>query len=272
MSIYDGLTLVLSSVSTFATVYIGFRQLRQAAPASAAGSAATAPAYYAPPAQTAWPAPSHYPQAAPPAAPSHYPQAAPPTAPIPQPAAPPLGRATVPPPQPAPAPPYGAPHYQYQYPAPGAPAPMVRPAPVRLASILLFLAAAVQPVAMIAYYGLEYALNAETARKDLGSSGVSDLVVFGLVAVYCGLLGIFIARGNRGALWTVWVSAAIGVPFSLLAILGLLLQTVEPGQGNSPAGLLLVVAAYLVVAASALAAAAGLLLNQKARAFFFRRR
>jgi hypothetical protein len=198
------------------------------------------------------------------------------------------GRAAVPPQQAYPAQPYGPPQHgapqygapqygapQYQYPVPGAPAaPATRalPAPVRQASILLFVAAALQPLAMIAYYGLEYAINADTARKDLGNAGVSDLVVFGIIAVFCGLLGIFIVRGKRGALWTVWVSALIGVPFSLIAILGLLLQTVSPTEGQSPGSLLLVVAAYLVVVAVALAGSAILLLNAKARAFFFTRR
>jgi hypothetical protein len=265
MSLYDGLTLVLSSVSTFATVYIGFRQLRQAAPAAAA-AAGPAPMQYTPPAQAyghaqapaAWPAPSQHPQSAPPDMP---------TAPVPL----PQGRAAVPPqPAYAAAPQYGPP--QYQYPVTVAPAAPALPKPVRQASILLFVAAALQPLVMVAYYGLEYAINAETARTDFGNGGVSDLIVFALLAVSLGLLGIFIARGRRGALWTVWISALLGAPFSLVVILGLLIEAVKPAQGQPPGALMLVIAAYVIVIVVALNTAAILLLRAQAREFFFRKR
>jgi hypothetical protein len=236
MSMYEGLTLLLSMFSTFATVYIGFRQLRQAAPAPAA--AATHPmAYQVPPTYAA------------------------------SPPAPAMGRAPVTP-APAPYPAYGGPHYPVPAATPAQPGRRVRPGPVRAASILLFLAAALQPVTLLAYYGIEYAINAEAARTDLGGSGVTDLTIFGIIAVLCGILGILIARGSKGAVWTVWVLGALGVPFAGIAILGLLLNMVSPAADSGPVGLLLIVVAYLVVVSLALTVSACLLLNPKARAFF----
>jgi hypothetical protein len=260
MSWYEGLSLALSTFGTMATVFIGFRQLRQAAPAAA-------PAYPQHPAHGYGYGPAygvgsvHAPGGS--AVPAQYgpPPAGPPA---------PMGSA---------APPVYAPHAGYGTPpthgatagyAPTRPAGRVRPGSVRTASILLFLAAALQPVAMIAYYGLEYLIDADAASADARVSGVTDLTIFGILAVLCGVLGILVARGNRVGLWIVWVFGLLAVPFAGLAVLGLLIQMADPGS-RGPVGLLLVVLAYLIVISFALAASAAMLLGAKARAFFFAR-
>ena len=256
MSVYEGLSLALSTFGTMATVFIGFRQLRQAVPAARA----TTPAYYAAPAY------GH--------GPGYGPGQPPGQGAAPTPGRMEYGRAPVVPP-----PPYGAPPTHgwppayappSGYMAPGRPGARPRPGSVRLASIFLFLAAALQPVTMIAYYGLEYTIDSEAASTDVRNSGAADLTIFAIVAVLCGLLGILIARGNRVAAWLVWVFGALAVPFAALAFFGLLLQMVNP-DGETPVGLLVVVMLYLLVVSFALAASAVLLLNSKARTFFFQR-
>jgi hypothetical protein len=164
------------------------------------------------------------------------------------------------------APPFGAPEASR-----GLPARRVRPRSVRAASILLFITAALQPLTLFAYYGVEYAINAESAAADLSDAGVTDVTIFGVVAVLCGILGILIARGNRVAVWFVWVSGVLGVPFAALTVLGFLLILIDPTDEQGPVGLLLVVVAYLIVVSLALAASAGLLINSKARDFFFKK-
>jgi len=256
MSVYEGLSLALSTFGTMATVFIGFRQLRQAAPAPQAAT----PAYYAPPVHgqglAYGPVYAPRPGNAPPPGRMEY------------------GRAPV-----AAAPPYGPPPAHGGYPAYAPPAyaaavrPTVRPRPgsVRLASIFLFMAAALQPVTMIAYYGLEYAIDSAAASTDVRNAGAADLTIFGILAVLCGVLGILIARGNRVAAWVVWVFGALAVPFSALAFFGLLLQMIAPGTQPTSVALLVVVMVYLLIISFALAASAVLLLNAKARAFFFQR-
>jgi hypothetical protein len=146
-----------------------------------------------------------------------------------------------------------------------------RPQSVTVASILLFVAAALQPVAVIAYYGIEFAINAEAAATDLSDAGVRDVIAFGILAVLCGILGIFVARGKRTAAWLVWIFGLLGVPLAGVAVLGLVLLLLYPSADAEPAALIGVVVAYLIVVAVAIATSAILLLGSKARDFFFKR-
>jgi hypothetical protein len=306
MSLYEGLSLVLSTFGTIFTVVLGFRQLRQAAPAQA-GPAIPA-SYSAPPVHRPGPeygplpgagaAPSTYGTPPPPVrgmeygrapaspAPAMHPTSgapptygAPPTSGAPTYGAPTSGAPQAygtPPTSGAPQP-YGArpgyapPAYRPPGTVRGLPATRVRPRSVRTASILLFITAALQPVVLLTYYGVEYAINADTAATDFGTSGATDVIGFGVIAVLCGVLGILVARGNRVAVWFVWVFGVLGVPFALLSIVGTVLTLLEPSEDRDPVGLLLVVVAYLIVVSLALAASAALLINSKARDFFFKK-
>jgi hypothetical protein len=266
MSLYEGLSLALSTIGTLFTVYLGFRQLGRAAPATApaaslgvaapsAGWQAVAPrngTYPAPPT----PRPGRQYRPVPmPAAPAGYgPPGVVPTSPYP-----PTPAATWHPPAAAP-PAFRAP-----------PVPVrTRPKPVRTASVLLFAVAALQPVVLLTYYGIEFAMNAELASADFSDAGAADVAVFGVIAVLCGILGIFVARGSRVAAWCVWAGGVLAVPLAILGALGIVLAIVMPTEDQeAPAGLLAVVAAYLIVVSITIAWSAILLLNSKARAFFF---
>jgi hypothetical protein len=141
---------------------------------------------------------------------------------------------------------------------------------VRSASILLFVTAALQILLLLAYYGIEYAINAKTAAADLSNGGVGDAAFFGVVAVLCGILGILVARGNRIAVWFVWVFGLLGVPFAALATIGEILVMTDPTESHAPVALVAVTVAYLFIASFALAASAALLLDSKARDFVFK--
>jgi len=276
MSLYEGLSLVLSTVGTLFTVYLGFRQLGRAAPATASAAPATSLGVASPSAGGVYggvygaPRVATYP--APPAPSPGYqyrpaPTSGAPTAPTPygRPGAAPTSPYPPGPAVPWPAPAAAPPVYRTP------PAPVrVRPKPVRTASILLFVVAALQPVVLLSYYGIEYAMNAELASEDFSNAGVADIAVFGLLAVLCGILGIFIARGSRVAAWCLWASGVLAVPLAILGALGIVLAMVTPteDQATHP-GLLAVVAAYLIVVSIAIAWSAILLLNSSARAFFF---
>jgi hypothetical protein len=264
MSLYEGLSLALSTFGTMVTVYLGFRQLRPAVPVPAQALSSEPPSHLPPPTH----GPGHGYALGPAAGTATSPSNAP-SAPAP---ATVYGRAPVAP-FPASVPTYGGPTTYGAPPAvlPGMPARRVRPTSVRAASILLFVTAALQPVTMLAYYGIEFAINADAAATDLSGSGVSDVTIFGVVAVLCGILGILVARGNRVAVWLVWVFGVLGVPFVALTIVGFLLILLDPNAEQSPVGLLVVVVVYLVIASLALSASAGLLLNSKARDFFFKK-
>jgi hypothetical protein len=264
MSLYEGLSLVLSMFGTMFTVYLGFRQLRQTAPAIEAVPAGPV-AYGAPPLTGFGPGQRPAPAPGFGGPPSAYGVAPAPTH---------AGQRGWTPVSPAPVrgPTYGAPRPQGgQYPVPGWPMRRVRPQSVKAASILLFVAAALQPIALLAYYGIEFAINAEAATTDLDAAGVVDVTVFGIVAVLCGILGILVARGNRVAAWVVWILGVLGVPFSALTVFGLLLTLLYPSEGQDPASLLAVVVIYLIVVSLAIVASAGLLINAKARDFFFKK-
>jgi len=317
MSLYEGLSLVLSTFGTLFTVYIGFRQLRQA-PAGAAPLPAGPPAQYlAPPGHLPGPgyrpdpargmagapvhgmagamgsAPVHGMGGAPPAhgvapvpaaptlygrapvSPSPYPTSGAPTSGAPISGAPISGAPTSGPPRPYGGPysgPYNAPYGARYAVAAAIPARRVRPKSVTVASVLLFIAAALQPVTLLAFYGIEYAIDPEAAAEDLSGAGVVDVTVFGIIAVLCGIIGIMVARGSRVAAWIVWILGLLGVPFALLTIFGLLYTLINPTEGQDPAGLLAVVVVYLIFVFVAIAASAALLINSKARGFFFYKR
>lgn len=310
MSLYEGLSLVLSTLGTLFTVYIGFRQLRQ--PAGAQPVPAGAPHYLAPghgPGAGYRPEPVRGTGGAPvygaaggmggappaygvaqvptgptlygraPVAPSPYPTSGAPVSGAPISGAPISGAPTSGAPTSGPPRPYGGPYsgaYNAPYGAPFAPAAAVparrvRPKSVTAASVLLFIAAALQPLTLLAFYGIEYAIDAEAAAEDLSGAGVVDVTVFGIIAVLCGIIGIMVARGSRVAAWIVWILGLLGVPFALLTIAALVFTLLSPAEGQDPAGLLAVVVIYLVFVFVAIAASAALLINSKARDFFFKR-
>jgi hypothetical protein len=278
MSLYEGMSLVLSTVGTMVTVYLGFRQLRQAAPAAtpaappgvaapAAGSAGAPPglaSYTAQPTHRPGPEHSRVPASGAGAGSTAYGVGWMP--------APPYGRAPAPTPAslPAPAqyPTSGAPQAYGAPPAHRAPHPRlrVRPTSVRAASILLFVAAALQPVPLFANYVIAYAIN---AAAPSGVFSAANVTIVGVVAILCGILGILLARGSRVAAWCVWVSGLLEVPFAAAAILRVLAGHAAPGEELAAGLWKTAVLAYLVVVSLAIAASGIMLINSEARAFFF---
>jgi uncharacterized integral membrane protein len=154
VSLYEALTLVVSSVSTLSTVYIGVRQLRQNAPRPLAVSGLPAP--YGP----------------------------------------------------APNPP-GLYRPVRQLPTRSV-ATLRRPS-VTVASLLLFVAAATHPLMVAVYYTIRFATAPTEAAAELSDEGVVDVLVFGGVAFLTALLGVFVVRSNRVAVWCVWVVGALAL-------------------------------------------------------------
>jgi hypothetical protein len=248
MSVYEALSLIVSTMGTLGSVYVGVRQLRQAAPAAAAPVAPppSGPTY-GPPAASA--PPTAY---APPAHPTAYPPPAQPTA-------------YAPPHQPGG---YGPPAHAG---APARPAGRPRPTSVTAASLLLYLAATLQPVVFALYYGITYLIDAESAVADFQDAAVEDFLGLGAIALLSALLGIFVARGSRVAAWLVWVLTFLTVPFCGLVTAGSVLQAVQPtGEPVSGAVTALVIGYFTLVTITYLVGSI-LLLTGKARAFFFKR-
>jgi hypothetical protein len=214
VSLYEALSLVVSTVGTLGTVYIGLRQLRQSAPAR----------------QT--PAPYAY------SAPHDY----------------------------ATGPGYPGPHRPVHLPPP---APRRRPPPVTAASLALYGAASAQPFFVGLYYIIRLATAPSATAAELGSEGILDVLFFGAVAFFSALLGVFVARGSRVALWFVWVLGILST-VTLCALAGsAALAALGPEAANLGGfGLLFLV--YFAVVLVAYIVGAVLLTNAQARAYFRR--
>jgi len=257
MSVYEALSLIVSTMGTLGSVYVGVRQLRQAAPAVAApvASPPSKPSYGPPAASTpptAYAPPAHPTAYAPPAQPTAY---APPT----QPTA------------------YAPPHQPGGY-APTAyagaaarPAGRPRPTSVTAASLLLYLAATLQPVVFALYYGITYLIDAESAVADFQDAAVEDFLGLGAIALLSALLGIFVARGSRVAAWLVWVLTFLTVPFCGLVTAGSVLQAVQPTDEPVSGAVTALVIGYFTLVTITYLVGSILLLTGKARAFFFKR-
>lgn len=255
MSLYEGLSLLLSTMATIVTVALGIRKLRKASPVDRAapappvtppprpavpGSAAPIQTYRAPPAYSAPP-----PYAAPPPQVARPPHAAPP--------------------------PYGWPTPSYVVGRnPQTTAPRVAPPAVRSAGIILFIAAALQPLTIFADFVIAIASAVSTAPTGAEvSDGLVDLITCALVAVLCGGLGLLVIRGSRVGVWCLWLLTLIGLPFTGLMVLGGFALLLDPVEADVPAGLVLVFLVYLMLLSAALIASAVLTLNSKALQFFF---
>jgi hypothetical protein len=248
MSVYEALSLIVSTMGTLGSVYVGVRQLRQAAPAAAAPVAppSSGPTH-GPPAASA--PPTAY---APPAHPTAYPPPAHPTA-------------------------YAPPHQPGGYAptayagAPARPAGRPRPTSVTAASLLLYLAATLQPVVFALYYGITYLIDAESAVADFQEAAVEDFLGLGAIALLSALLGIFVARGSRVAAWLVWVLTFLTVPFCGLVTAGSVLQAVQPTDEPVSGAVTALVIGYFTLVTITYLVGSILLLTGKARAFFFKR-
>ena len=247
MSFYEALSLVISSVGTLGSVYVGMRQLRQGAPVAQATAAPVVPGLAAPHAAGHAPGPQ----------PTVY-------------APPPPATAYAPPPQP---PAYGQPARSTVYgSAPVRPALRPRPRSVTAASLLLYLAASLQPVVFALYYAISYGIDAEAARNDFESAALTDLIGLGAIGLFSALLGIFVARGSRVAAWTVWAVALLAVPMCGIVSVGLLLQTFAPEEGTAIDGAIAVlIIGYFSLVTVTFVVGAILLLTGRARDFFFKR-
>jgi hypothetical protein len=219
VSLYEALSLVVSSVGTLGTVVIGLRQLRQSA------RPVPQPAYHPP-------VPAH-----PGRAPAYHPSA-------------PYG-------------PYGPAH---QPPPASQPSPAVRPTSVTAASLVLFVAASTHPLVVAVYYAIRFATTPQAAAAELGGEGVIDLLVFGGIAFLSALLGVFVTRRSRVALWSVRVLGTVSALLLGLLLLAAALSTLAPETNLT--GFDLMFLGYLTFVLAAYAVAAVLLVTAGARAFF----
>jgi hypothetical protein len=237
VSLYEALSLVVSSVGTLGTVYIGLRQLRQnaprvpAVPASYGHAPVPAPYGHAPvPAPYAH-APYGHPTAPPGHAPGPAPHAPPPRAPM--------------------------------------PARRRRPSSVTAASLVLFAAAASHPLVVVTYYVIRLATAPAVAAEELGREGLLDVLVFGGIAFVTALAGVFVARGSRVALWSVRVLGIVSVGTVGLLSLGFAAAVVGPEEDRL-SGFEWLFIGYFSLALVAVAVAALLLVSARSRAFFRR--
>jgi hypothetical protein len=212
VSPYEALSLLVSSVGTLGTVYIGLRQLRQTAPTPAV-------AYHAPVAVHPGPAPAGH------------------------------------------AAPYG-PHLP-------PPAPRSRPSSVNVASLVLFVAAATHPFVVVLYYAIRFATAPSAAAEELGGEGFADLLVFGGIAFVSALLGVFVTRGSRLALWSVWILGALSMVLLCVLALSAVLTALGP-EASGLGGFELMFLGYLAFVLVAYVVGAGVLVTAGSRAFFRR--
>jgi hypothetical protein len=225
VSLYEALSLIVSSVGTLGTVYIGLRQLRQNAPKAAVPHPVPAPYGHAP-------APYGH-------APGPYGPA-----------------------------PYGPP-------GPSAPAPRPRPgarrrpSAVTAASLVLFAAAAIHPFVVVLYYVIRLAVEPGKAAAELSNEGIVDVLVFGGIAFLTALVGVFVARGSRVALWCVWVLGGLSVVSLCLMGLGFAGASLGP-EAYRPSGFEWMFLGYFSFALLAYMVGAILLIPGRSRAFFRR--
>jgi hypothetical protein len=82
---------------------------------------------------------------------------------------------------------------------------------VAAASVLLFVAAATHPRMVVVYYTIRFATAPTEAAVELSDEGVVEVLVFGGVAFLTALLGVYVARSSRVAVWCVWVVGALAL-------------------------------------------------------------
>jgi hypothetical protein len=151
------------------------------------------------------------------------------------------------------------------------PAARPRPSSVTAASLVLFVAAATHPFVVVLYYTIRFATAPTSTAAELGGEGFIDLLVFGGIAFFSALLGVFVARGRRPALWSVWVLGAV----SMVLLCGLALSAVLTALGPEASGLggfELLFLGYIAFVLVAYVIGAGLLVTAGSRAFFRRAR
>ena len=211
MSVFEGLSLLISTVGTLGSVFIGMRQLRQGAPVAQAAGPASAPPHaagYAPAPQPTAYAPTPQPTAYTPPEPTDG------------------VRPTVPS-RPRTARRRSRPRTARLRRRPGT-ARRGRPSTARHRCgrrRARGRATSRPPVCCCTwprrcsrwcsrlYYGISYADRRRWRRpRTSRSAAVTDFLGLGAIALFSALLGIFVARGSRVAAWTVWVVALLACP------------------------------------------------------------
>ena len=168
---------------------------------------------------------------------------------------------------PAPAGPYG-PHGAYPQPR-SVPPVAARPSSVTAAVKLLFIAAAAHPFAVILYYLIRLVSAPSSAAAELGNEGYLDVLVFGGVAFLTALLGVFVTRRSRVALWLVRMVGALSVVILGALALGVAVNALGPEE-NRLGGLELLFLGYFSFVLVMYAVAAIPLFSAAARAYFRR--
>jgi hypothetical protein len=146
----------------------------------------------------------------------------------------------------------------------------LRPVAVTAASLLLYTAAAVQPVVFVAYYGIRYATDPHAATRDFGQEGYIDVLGLGAIALVSALLGVFIARRSRVARGLVWALGGASAGVLGLMCVGTLLASLDPDQPALAGGFQLLFFGYVTFICLAYLVGAGLLLAASARSYFRR--
>jgi hypothetical protein len=146
---------------------------------------------------------------------------------------------------------------------------VARPSSVTAASLVLFVAAAAHPLAVVLYYMIRIATAPNSAAAEISDGGIVDLLVFGGVAFLSALLGVFVTRGSRVALWLVWVLGAVSTIVVCLLAVAAALATLAP-ETDRPRGFELLFLGYFAFVLVAYAVGAVLLATAGSRAFFRR--
>jgi hypothetical protein len=142
---------------------------------------------------------------------------------------------------------------------------------VTAASLVLFVAAATHPFVVVMYYTLRFATAPALAAAELGGEGYIDLLVFGGVAFLSALLGVFVSRASRIALWSVWALGALSSVLLCLLALAAVLTALGP-ETSGLGGFELLFLGYLAFVLVAYVIGAGLLVAPGSQAFFRRAR
>ncbi len=162
----------------------------------------------------------------------------------------------------------GQPHPQ-PWPAPAPrPAQPPRPVPLTVASLLLYAAAAVQPVVFVLYYGIRYAVDPVTVGREFADEGYIDILGLGAIALVSALLGLNIARGSRTARALVWILAFASGAVLFFMCAATLLASLAPDQPELGGAFALLFFGYVALVCTAYVVGGCLLVPAPVRAYF----
>jgi hypothetical protein len=140
---------------------------------------------------------------------------------------------------------------------------------VTAASLVLFAAAAIHPFVVVLYYVIRLVTAPGTAAEEISNDWIVDVLVFGGIAFLTALVGVFVTRASRVALWCVWVVGSLSVVTMCLLGLGFAGAALGP-EAYRPGGFEWLFLGYFAFALLAYMVGALLLIPGRSRAFFRR--